>query len=65
MEVRFLFFFTNRKQKLSLDFVFILGHVIFKVEAGLKSLNKINSFYEAESGEPGRSYKMQGENSIL
>lgn len=36
------------------------GHVIFKVESGLKSLNKIQSLYEAENGEEGRSFHMKG-----
>lgn len=36
------------------------GHVIFKIESGLKSLNKIQSLYEAENGEEGRSYHMKG-----
>ncbi|RNA25618.1 mitochondrial ribosome-associated GTPase 2 [Brachionus plicatilis] len=36
------------------------GHVIFKIEPGLKSLNKIQSIYEAENGEEGRSFHMKG-----
>ncbi|CAF0776776.1 unnamed protein product [Brachionus calyciflorus] len=36
------------------------GHVIFKIEPGLKSLNKIQSMYQAENGEEGQSYHMKG-----
>lgn len=59
MEVRCYYTKTHTHFLYLLDNNF-LGHVIFKVEPGLRSLNKINSYYEAENGESGRSYKMQG-----
>lgn len=36
------------------------GHIIFKSDTNLKSLNKIKSKYEAQSGVGGRSFHMKG-----
>jgi GTP-binding protein len=38
------------------------GNVIFKACENVKSLNRLQSIYEAEHGEPGRSYHMRGKN---
>lgn len=39
------------------------GHVIFKVEPGLKSLNKLQSMYKADDGGLGQAYHMKGKSA--
>ena len=39
------------------------GHVIFKGSHNLKSLNKISSLINADSGGDGKSYHMRGKNA--